>query len=56
MSFPQPFVTHRTRKDKFYTQVNRLIDWNKIDKQIKHYYQANHTEIGRDGYSKAIAV
>lgn len=51
MSFSQPFVTHRTRKDKFYTQVNTLIDWHKIDKQIKHYYQANHGEVGRDGYA-----
>lgn len=51
MSFSQPFVTHRTRKDKFYTQVNTLVDWHKVDRQIKRYYKANHGEVGRDGYS-----
>ena len=50
MSFSQPFITHRTRKDKFYTQVNRLINWHKVDKQVKRYYKANHGEVGRDGY------
>jgi hypothetical protein len=31
---------YRTRKDKFYTQVNTLIDWCKVDKKIKRYFCA----------------
>jgi IS5 family transposase len=51
VSFSQPFITHRTRKDKFYTQVNTLIDWHSIEGQIKQHYKANQGEVGRDGYS-----
>jgi IS5 family transposase len=51
MSFSEPFVTHRTRKDKFYNEVNELIDWKLVDKKIKRYYKANRGEVGRDGYS-----
>lgn len=56
MSFSQPFVTHRTRKDKFYTQVNTLLDWHSIEKQIKQHYKANQGEVGRDGLLRFVVI
>lgn len=51
MSLSRPFVDTRIRKDKFYTQVNHLIDWSSIEDIIGLDYTDNVGSVGRRGYS-----
>lgn len=50
MSFSSMYVAKRTRKDKFYTQVNQLIDWRKVEKQINKSYKPGKNAVGREAY------
>ena len=50
MSLSQPFVSTRTRKERFYKQLNQILDWGSMDRIIVQDYRANVGEVGRTGY------
>jgi len=35
MGFYDGYVEKRTRKNKFFKQINMLIDWSEVEKEIK---------------------
>lgn len=51
MSFSQYDVVRRTSKNIFYTQINQLIDWQAIEKEIRKHYQAGSSATGCPAYS-----
>ena len=38
MGFYDGYVEKRTRKNTFFKQINMLIDWNEVEKEIKKVY------------------
>ena len=42
MSFAGNYVERRIRKNTFFKQINMLIDWSEIDKEIKKVYKRGH--------------
>ena len=51
MSFSDFYVTHRTRKSNFLTQIDQLIDWKPIDESIRKHYNPGQDVTGRPAYS-----
>lgn len=51
MSFSQIFVERRTRKNTFLRQINEIIDWKPIEKQINNIYKRGFSADGRPSYS-----
>jgi IS5 family transposase len=51
MSFAGNYVERRIRKNTFFKQINMLIDWTDIDKEIKKVYKRGHSVDGRPAYS-----
>lgn len=38
MSFTEVYVSRRKLQSEFFTQINKCLDWNAIDMQIKKHY------------------
>ena len=51
MSFVSCFVEKRTRKNTFFQQINLLIDWSEIEKEITKVYVRGHSVSGRPAYT-----
>lgn len=51
MSFSSPYVARRTAKNTFYNQINQLIDWTLIEKEIGLYYSPGKSATGQAAYS-----
>jgi IS5 family transposase len=51
MGFVDGYVERRIRKNTFFKQVNTLIDWEEIEKEIKKVYKRGHSVDGRPAYS-----
>lgn len=51
MSFSEYDVNRRTRKGNFLSQIDRLIDWKKIDRAIAKHYAPGSDAAGRPAYS-----
>ena len=51
MSFAGNYVEKRTRKNTFFKQINMLIDWSEVEKEIKKVYKRGHSVDGRPAYS-----
>jgi len=51
MSFSQMFVEKRTRKNKFLRQINVIVDWQPIEKEINNIYRKGYSADGRPSYS-----
>src|SRR5215510_5765995 len=51
MSFAGHYVERRIRKNIFFKQINMLIDWNEIEKEINKMYRRGHSVDGRPAYS-----
>jgi IS5 family transposase len=51
MSFSHVFVERRTRKNTFLRQVNSIIDWQPIEKEINNIYKRGFSVDGRPSYS-----
>jgi IS5 family transposase len=51
MSFAGNYVERRIRKNTFFKQINMLIDWSEIEKEIKKVYKRGHSVDGRPAYS-----
>ena len=51
MSFVDVYVERRIRKNVFFRQVNKLIDWSEIEKDINKVYKRGHSVDGRPAYS-----
>ena len=50
MSFPDFYVTHRTRKSNFLNQIDHLIEWAPIEKAINQYYAPSSDATGRPAF------
>jgi IS5 family transposase len=51
MSFAGNYVEYRIRKNTFFKQINLLIDWSEIEKEITKVYKRGHSVDGRPAYS-----
>jgi len=51
MGFVDCYVERRIRKNTFFKQINTLIDWKEIDKEIVKVYKRGHSVDGRPAYS-----
>jgi IS5 family transposase len=50
MSFSQVFVERRTRKNTFLRQIDQIIDWTPIEKEINKVYKKGQSVDGRPSY------
>jgi len=50
MSFVDGYVERRIRKNTFFKQMNMLIDWREIEKEINKAYKRGHSVDGRPAY------
>ena len=51
LSFSSISVSKRKLKNEFFTQMNILIDWSLIEKEIRRYYSNGFSVAGRCSYS-----
>lgn len=51
MSFSQGYVEKRTRKSKFFRQINEIIDWNEFEQELIKVYKRGQSVDGRPSYS-----
>jgi IS5 family transposase len=51
MGFVDGYVERGIGKHTFFKQINRLIDWSEIEKEIKKVYKRGHSVDGRLAYS-----
>lgn len=51
MSFAGMYVDRRTRKNKFFTRINQVIDWSVLEKEIDKIYKRGKSVDGRPSYS-----
>src|SRR5690349_11941342 len=50
MSFTEVYVSRRKLQSEFFTQINKCLDWNMIDMQIKKHYNKGASVAGRPSY------
>jgi len=50
-SFVAPFVDKHSRKNEFFSQINKHVDWEIIAKKLKKIYTKGLTERGAKAYS-----
>jgi IS5 family transposase len=51
MGFYDSYVTRRIRRNTFFKQINTVIDWGEIEKEITKVYRRGHSVDGRPAYS-----
>jgi IS5 family transposase len=51
MSFAGNYVERRIRKNTFFKQINMLIDWKGVEKEITKVYKRGHSVDGRPAYN-----
>jgi len=51
MSFVSEYVKKRTRKNVFFSQINQIIDWSPIEKELKKVYKSGKKERGCKAYN-----
>ena len=54
MSFTGMYVSRRKLKSTFFTQIDKLINWDEMDRMIKQYYNKGFSVAGRPSYSGLI--
>ncbi len=54
MSFSQAYVERHTRKNTFLRQVDQIIDWNPLEKEINKVYKKGQSVDGRPSYNGLI--
>ena len=54
MSFVDSYVQKRTSKNKFFTQLDTLIDWALVEKELKKVYKRGLKERGTKAYNPLI--
>jgi IS5 family transposase len=54
MSFTGQYISRRKLKRVFFTQINKLINWEEIEILIKRYYHKGFSVAGRPSYSGLI--
>ena len=54
MSFSQAYVERHTRKNTFLRQIDQIIDWKPIEKEINKVYKKGQSVDGRPSYSGLI--
>lgn len=50
MSFVSGYVERRTKKNKFFNQIDAVIDWKPIEKEINKAYSKGNDVVGRKAY------
>src|SRR5207237_6859689 len=50
MSFTCVYVSRRKLKSEFFTQINKLINWNEVEVLIKQYYNKGFSVACRPSY------
>ena len=54
MSFVKEYVQKRTSKNVFFRQVNTLVDWSSIEKELRKVYKRGEKERGCKAYHPLI--
>jgi len=54
MSFTGMYISRRKLKIAFFTQIDKLINWDEVDRLIKQYYNKGFSVAGRPSYSGLI--
>jgi transposase, IS5 family len=54
LSFSDISINNRKIKKQFFDQMEKIIDWNKMDVEIKKYYKKGQSVDGRPSYSGLI--
>lgn len=50
MSFVSSYVERRTKKNKFFHQIDRIIDWKPIERELDKIYKRGTDVVGRKAY------
>ncbi len=50
LHFVSDFVGRRTKKNKFFNQIDSVIDWQPIEKEINKAYKKGSDIVGRKAY------
>src|SRR6478752_2566352 len=50
MSFTEVYVSRRKLKSTFFTQIDKLINWDEMDRMIKQHYDKGFSVAGRPSY------
>ena len=50
MSFTSAYVSKRKINDKFLTQIDKLVDWERVEKILEKYYHKGQSASGRESY------
>lgn len=50
MSFSDFYISHRTRKGNFLNQIDQLVDWQPIEREIRRHYAPVSDVVGRPAY------
>ena len=56
MGFSDLYVERRIAKNTFFTQVNQMIDWTSIEKELKKVYKRGLKQRGTKAYNLLIIV
>ena len=56
MSFASYEVERRTSKNKFFKQIDRLIDWSRIEKELKKNYRPGQKQRGQKAYNPILLL
>jgi IS5 family transposase len=54
MSWAGNYVEKRTRKNTFFRQINEIIDWNVVSKEIDKVYKKGQSVDGRPSYREIV--
>jgi|AntAceMinimDraft_17_1070374.scaffolds.fasta_scaffold17533_3 IS5 family transposase len=55
ISFTDTYISRRRKSDiEFFSQINSIVNWEKLDKTIKQYYCKDNKKTGRKAYSKLL--
>ena len=50
MSFTSPYVSKRKLNDKFLTHIQKIVDWQRVEKILEKYYRKGLSVTGRESY------
>ncbi len=50
-SFSDPYVERRTRRAKFFKDIDRIMDWRQLERQLDKHYSRGDNAVGQKAYS-----
>ena len=56
MGFSDSYLERRISKNQFFLQLNQLIDWQPIEKELKKVYKKGQKERGTKAYNPLLYI